>query len=351
VSKPVAVVAFLLAQAVPLAGQATKSYSIAGNDVAIYDLAGEVTVREGGGGAVTVEVTVSGRDGSRLTVEAGEIRGRETLRVMYPSDDIVYPQLGHRSRTDLHIRDDGTWGGSDDSWKHDHEGRRITIRGDGSGLEASANLLVTIPAGRKVGIYLGVGRMEVTNVDGQLRLDAASADVTARRTRGNLNIDTGSGNVHAENLEGAVSLDTGSGDVSIAGLKNGSLEIDTGSGSVTGSQLETRDAKIDTGSGDIRLDGIGAPHLELETGSGTIHADLTAKLEVLSVETGSGDVTIRLPDGTGAAVDLETGSGDFTLELPVQLIKKGEGSLRGQIGDGHGRIHIETGSGDIALVK
>jgi DUF4097 and DUF4098 domain-containing protein YvlB len=62
-------------------------------------------------------------------------------------------------------------------------------------------------------------------------------------------------------------------------------------------------------------------------------------------------VTLHLPDNIDATVDLETGSGDFDLAFPVQLMRKREGGLEGKIGNGRGRIEIETGSGDIALVK
>jgi DUF4097 and DUF4098 domain-containing protein YvlB len=72
---------------------------------------------------------------------------------------------------------------------------------------------------------------------------------------------------------------------------------------------------------------------------------------VAEVETGSGDVTLRLPDPADATVDLDTGSGDFTIDFPLQLIKKSEGNIRGRIGAGNGRISIETGSGDISLTK
>jgi lia operon protein LiaG len=350
VSKPLAVAALFTIATSPLMGQASKSYTLIGNEVAIYNLVGEVTVMAGTGNAVTVEVTSTGPDRDRLKVETGQIRGAQTLRVLYPSDQIVWRSMGRGSNTNFSIRDDGTWGGSGD-WSHRDGHRKITIRGDGDGLEAAANLRITIPAGRKTGIYLGVGRMEASNVDGTLRLDTSSGDVTARGTRGELHIDTGSGSIQAEQVAGQVSLDTGSGDVTITGHSKGDLEIDTGSGSVTGSKLETRILKVDTGSGDIRLDGVTASNVELETGSGSVRADLTTAIETISIETGSGDVTLRLPDGTGATVDLDTGSGDFDVELPVQLLKKSEGSLTGRIGDGRGRIHIETGSGDIALLK
>ncbi|HXW96825.1 MAG TPA: DUF4097 family beta strand repeat-containing protein [Gemmatimonadales bacterium] len=348
---PLVVAAHLLVAASPLFGQAARSYAVAGNDVAIYNLAGEVTVRGGSGKAVTVEVTPTGRDAGRLSVDSGAILGVQTLRIVYPSDDILYPPLGHGSNTTLTIRDDGTWGGSDDSPHHRSEGRRIRIRGDGSGLEAAANLVVTVPTGQRAAVFLGVGRVEVANVDGVLRLDAASADVTARQTRGDLRIDTGSGQIRGENLEGSVSLDTGSGDVTLTGHRTGRLDIDTGSGSVNASGIDTPDLKVDTGSGDITLDGLTAPRILLDTGSGSVRASLTGAIGTLSVETGSGDVTLRIPDATSATLDLETGSGDYSLEMPIQLLEKGEGSLRGQLGDGKGRIHIETGSGAIALKR
>jgi hypothetical protein len=36
-------------------------------------------------------------------------------------------------------------------------------------------------------------------------------------------------------------------------------------------------------------------------------------------------------------------------DLPVRITEKKRSSLRGVIGDGSGRIHVETGSGSIRL--
>lgn len=350
-SKPSALGLLLLLAASPALAQGSKSYTLAGNEVAVYNIVGEITVKGGAGAAVVVEVTPVGKDAGRLTVASGELRGLSALRVMFPEDRIVYPPLGRGSNSSFSIRDDGTWGDYKGHWRSRSEGRKITVRGDGTGLEAAATLRITVPAGKKVGIYLGVGRLDATNVDGELRLDAASADVTARGIRGGLDIDTGSGDVNVETAEGTISLDTGSGDVTISGMSGGTLSIDTGSGSVLGSQLTAKDLNIDTGSGDIRLDAVNTPRLSLDTGSGAVRADLAGPIEEVAVSTGSGDVTIRLPEGLGATVDLDTGSGDFTLDFPLELVRKSEGALRGRVGDGRGRIQIETGSGDINLIK
>lgn len=337
----------------------SSNYTLAGNSVAVYNLVGEATIQGGGGSSVTVQVTTVGSDASKLKIENDEIRGRPTLMVVYPSDRIVYRGLGRGSNSRFSVRDDGTWGSygwDDDDDDKDHgyrkgEHRQVTVRGDGDGLEASANLKITIPAGKRVSVYVGVGKVDVSNVDGDLMVDAASADIASRGTKGKLHLDTGSGNLRVERAEGTASLDTGSGDVTINGFRNGSLNIDTGSGGVDASEIESSTLEIDTGSGDITLNGVTTSRLDLDTGSGNVRATLRTSPADVSVETGSGDVTLRLTDAVDATVDLDTGSGDLTIDFPLQLIKKSEGNIRGRIGAGKGRISVETGSGNISLTK
>jgi len=335
----------------PLAAQQATHYTLAGETVAIYNLVGTATVEGGGSGDVGIDVTASGEDAAKLAILTTPIRGNNALRVDYPSDRIVYPALGRHSNTSFTVREDGTWGGSWDGERSGRGRRQIRVTGDGDGLRASADLRITVPRGRSVKVYVGVGRVEVHNVDGRLVVDVASADISSRGTRGTLSLDTGSGAVRVDGHEGDLDIDTGSGEVAVSHHRGGSLDIDTGSGDVTGNDLGTSTLKIDTGSGEIHLDLVTATRVSLETGSGAITAQLAGTLESLSAETGSGDVTLRLPESISATVDLETSSGDLTLEFPVTLIRKGEGHLRGKIGDGTGRIEVETGSGDVKLLR
>lgn len=345
-----AVIPALLCLALPLAGQGAKTYTLSGESVAVYNIAGVIRVEGSRGGAVTVAVTPTGPDASRLSVESGELRGRTTLRVIYPEDRIIYPTLGRGSNSSFTLRPDGTWGDDDRRWGRG-EGRKVTGRGSGDELEAAADLTVPIPEGRRVAIYLGVGRIEAVNVNGNLHLDAMSGDVTARDTRGSLSIDTGSGDVRVTGASGALSLDTGSGDVEVSDMKEGDLKVDTGSGEVQVREITARTLDIDTGSGDIRVDAAQVPEATLEAGSGSIAISLGGGVDRLHVETGSGDVTVRLPESVNATVDLETGSGDLDLGVPLQLVRKSEGEIRGTLGNGRGRIEIETGSGDISLTR
>ena len=72
-------------------GQA-EHRNLSGERVAVYNLAGRVRVQAATGSQVTVDITRGGRDASKLKLETGEVRGWNSLRVVYPSDRIVYPE-------------------------------------------------------------------------------------------------------------------------------------------------------------------------------------------------------------------------------------------------------------------
>jgi DUF4097 and DUF4098 domain-containing protein YvlB len=335
--------------------QQVERYALAAGDAAIYNLAGKVRVEPGGSG-VTVQVTRTGADAARLKVAQGEIDDRSTLRVVYPADRIRYTPGGDHSSTELRVREDGTFGSleRDDHDRHGRhgreEGRRVIISSE-DGLDAAADLLVQVPRGARVAVLLAVGSVTVANVDGDLRVDARSAPVTATGTRGALDIDVGSGSVRVSDAGGDLRVDTGSGSVELSRFKGGSLSIDTGSGDVTGTDLEAAELSAETGSGDIGLTGVGAPKLSLETGSGGVTAELRRDVASLDVDTGSGDIAIRAPASLGAAVEIETSGGDIDTDFPLQITRRGRDHVVGTVGDGKGTIEIQTGSGEVKLLK
>jgi lia operon protein LiaG len=332
-----------------LAAQQAERYTIPGGDVAIYNLAGQVRV-EPGSGSVTAEVTRGGADAAKLKVLKGELEGWETLRVFYPGDRIQYGQLSDGSSTQLRVRDNGTFGDENNREKKER-GKRITIAGKGGGLDAHADLRVTVPPGKRVAIYLAVGKVSVTNVDGDLWVNASAAPVTTSGTRGELNVDVGSGAVQVTEARGELSVDTGSGVVSVSGVRGEKISIDTGSGDVTASDVRSNELSVMTGSGDIQVTGLVAPQVALETGSGSVAADVQGEVWNVNVQTGSGDVTLKLPPALGAEVDIETSSGDIETDFSVSVTRHARDHLTGRIGDGQGKIAIETGSGGIKLLK
>jgi hypothetical protein len=335
--------------------QQGERYTLSGDEAAVYNLAGSLTV-EPGTGAVSVDLVRGGADAARLRVERGELEGRETLRVVYPAESIVYSGIEPGSSTTLNVRDDGTFGDGDwqehDRGRQEHDrGRKVKVSGEGLGLRAHADLKVRMPAGYRVSLYLAVGKVSIANVNGDLLVDGHSAPVTASGTKGTLVLDVGSGPVRVSGSEGSLNVDTGSGPVEVSGFSGGELSIDTGSGGVTGSDLRASEIRIDTGSGDIVLTAVTSPVLLLETGSGRVGADLRGPVRELAVATGSGDISVRAPASLAAEVEIETASGGIETDFPLQVTRHSRDHVVGRIGDGAGRVAIATGSGDVRLLK
>src|SRR5881409_1843451 len=127
---------------IPAAAQ-TSRHVLKGDSVAIYNLVGELRVEGGSGSDVVVEVQRGGADAAKLDIQSGPLRGRETLRIIYPDDVISLPQWGRGWNTTLRVRDDGTFGdekgGHGRGWFREGHEVRITGRGR-DGLEAFADL-------------------------------------------------------------------------------------------------------------------------------------------------------------------------------------------------------------------
>jgi len=323
---------------------AQETHRISGNEITVYNLAGHAEVVRGSGSDVVVKVTRHGADADRLTIETGEVRGRETLRVVYPDDRIIYSELGRGSRTTVNVREDGTfWDGS--------RGDRVEVRGSGRGLEAWADLVVEVPEGKDFALYLAVGDAEARGLQGEIKLHTGSGSVEATDISGALVLDTGSGSAQASGVRGDLTVDTGSGSVTVRDVTGGAVSLDTGSGGVRGGGIQASSLRVDTGSGSIDLDEVSSPDIVLDTGSGGVDLVLLTDVDRLDVDTGSGSVTIRAPADLGGEVDIETGSGGIDLDFAVEVRRVRRDHVTGRLGDGRGRIRIDTGSGGVRLLK
>lgn len=351
-------IACIVALATTAAGasaQTPERYTLRGERVAIYNLVGSIRLEGAAeaGGATTVEVTKKGNDGSRLKVETGELRGKETLRVIYPERRITFGSgrsgFGRWfDRTEIEVRDDGTFGDSNSGGRwSDRDRYQISSRS--GGFEGYADVVVRVPAGREIEIHLGAGEAAVTRVDGDIVVDVHAATVTTNGTKGRLTLDTGAGEVRVTDASGTVSIDSGSGDVEFTKISGDHLTIDSGSGSVTGDGVSVSDLNVDSGSGSIRLRNVTAKEIVLDSGSGSVDLDLAGDVDMLRADTGSGRFVLHVPESLGAEVTIEAGRHGLDVDFPMTITRRNDDYVRGTIGDGKGTIRIDTGSGGVRL--
>ena len=294
-----------LAVALPLRAQSVDHRSLP-SPAAIYDIAGTIHVVRGTGSDITIDVARVGRDADKLTVATGQIGDRQTLRVLFPSDRIVYAPTGARQdrhwREEIEVNDDGTWDGNR-HWR----GRRVTIVPSGDGLDAHADITVHMPPGARLALYLAVGDASVIGTDGDLLADVDEASVTIDHTHGALNLDTGSGDLIVRSAEGDFRLDAGSGDVTLSDIRGERLDVDAGSGDIHATTVAYARAKLDLGSGGTNVAGLNVGDLSLDAGSGDVDVAFVGPARRVKVDAGSGDVTLHIPKSFGAEVDIDAG--------------------------------------------
>ncbi len=342
------VLAILATPIAALSAQQTVRLTPANGRVAIWNLTGAAHIEQGTSSEVEVVITPRGADAGKMIAQTGLIDGEQTLRIFYPVDDIRPAATDRRRRgrssSSFRMRDDGRFGNKVTG------GRRMQISSDAD-FEASADLVIRVPASVALDLHLAVGDVEAGGTSRGLTIDTYSGSVHTAATRGPLDIDTGSGSVEVKRHAGDLSIDTGSGDVEVSdvtGARN--VSLDTGSGSVIVDDCSaSATLKVETGSGRVTARNIEAPVMSLDTGSGSVEVAPTAAAGSLHVDTGSGSVTLIAPSNFGAELEISTGSGGIRSDLPLVGVRRSEGELSARIGDGRSRISIETGSGGVAI--
>ena len=341
----------------PLRAQNADRVTLNGRSIALYNLVGQLRVT-GGASSVVATLTRRGRDASKLSVRTQTIDGREALVVNYPGDRITLPDARNRhTRTETRVRDDGSFGNSFS--RHDqnrssfrfNDGRRVRISDESGGLEAAVDIALQVPTGVSMRLHIAIGDIDIRNVDGEISVDAASGAIVVADAKGTITLNTGSGSASLTNVSGLIMLDTGSGEVIARNVSGEGLLIDSGSGSVTLDGCACTKVNLETGSGRLRVTDMTARVLSLDTGSGDVVLGLRNTPEDITIDSGSGSVTLTLPASFSTTFDIDTGSGGITSDFPLQLTSKSRDEMHGKIGSGAGRLKIETGSGSVRLKK
>ncbi|GAA1195845.1 DUF4097 family beta strand repeat-containing protein [Prauserella alba] len=183
------------------------------------------------------------------------------------------------------------WGDGDPAFEvHDDV---LTLPDCGTWCTTTHELVV--PRGVAVSGDLGSGELDVRGAE-SLDVEAGSGGARISDVEGDARVDAGSGHVELANIGGTVTVDAGSGGISGRGLA-GPVEAEAGSGEITLDLDRPASVTASTGSGDIALTVPRADYrLEGDSGSGSREIDVATSSgarHTLSLDTGSGDVTVR----------------------------------------------------------
>jgi len=169
------------------------------------------------------------------------------------------------------------------------------------------------------------GTIEVNSVSGKARVNARTPS---------LEIDSVSGGIQLAGHADRADLQTVSGEI-LAPSLGGNVTLQTISGRIQAAGGPWQELTLSTVSGDVQL-------------SGGLAANGS-----LSVDSMSGDVQLLLPASTSASLHASSFSGDLRSDFgtPAKPEHRPGSSLDVRLGTGHGKINVETFSGDLRIRK
>jgi DUF4097 and DUF4098 domain-containing protein YvlB len=206
-------------------------------------------------------------------------------------------------------------------------------------------------------LVTGGGNITVDAADGDVLASSGGGNMMVTAARGNVKIDTGGGNVAVRQASGGLQLETGSGNIEIGDI-GGNVTVETGGGTIRLASAKGA-VRASTGAGSIDCRQLGGG-LHADTGAGMITAEYSHNLHFTEskLETGSGDITVYLPDGLAAAVKVvaENPWGhNIRVDFPAIRLTKtsADGELRaeGVMNGGGPLLRVETGNGSVALLR
>ena len=193
---------------------------------------------------------------------------------------------------------------------------RITVTAE----QAGDRITVDVRANREPGLHVDFGSRHariIISAPAAVQVDAA----------------TGDGRVEVRDVNGDVKARTGDGAIRLARV-NGSVEATSGDGSID-VDGEIRGLRLRSGDGRVRIRAAG-----------------TGPADEWSLATGDGSIVLEVPDGFNADLDATTGDGGVTVrDLPFSgdSSSRRRHEARGHIGNGGPLIRMRTGDGSITV--
>jgi DUF4097 and DUF4098 domain-containing protein YvlB len=284
-------------------------------------------------GPVRLELT-NGASNSKVTVgSAGEVRIHADFRVKSWSEHSAQ-QRADEMKTNPPFSQEGN-----------------LIRVGGAGPHTSAvvfNYAISVPPETEVHAASGSGNIEVAGVRGPVAVTSGSGNISASDLAGDVQAHSGSGTIQLATIQGQVQATAGSGGINLATV-HGDVRVQTGSG-VIRITYPAGAVVASAGSGSVSVAGA-MEDLRLRTSSGNIAvAGDPQGGTYWDFRTSSGNVALQVSPKASFRFYAKTNSGDIDAAIPVVMEgTAGKHALRARIGDGKGRVEVETSSGNVAL--
>jgi DUF4097 and DUF4098 domain-containing protein YvlB len=177
------------------------------------------------------------------------------------------------------------------------------------------------------------------------------SDVSVDGAQNGVRVETLEGDIEITDCAGDIAIHSVEGDMTVTG-SSGRLDANGTDGEVV---VVGFDGDVYAGSidGDIRLEAVAAANVEGKTVDGDVFYDGSIRDGGrYKLTTHDGDVTVSIPAGANATIEVATFDGEFEADFPVQITgAQGNRKFSFVIGDGSARLELHSFDGNIQLLR
>jgi hypothetical protein len=259
--------------------------------------------------------TVPVARGSRLVLsnDMGEV-------VIHTWDrDSLRLQAQHGARTSIEV---------------DTNANIVNVRARTGGPSRAVDYEITVP------VWMPV---RVTGQAAYIGIEGVQNEVQAETVRGDIVIRGGAGTITAKSIQGEIIIENAKGRVN-ANSVNEAIRVSGTSGEIT----------AETTNGDIVLTKVDAKYLDVGSVNGDVLYDGTiSRGSQLKFVTHNGDITLVIPEDTGATFTVRTYNSEFQSNLPTKTVGEVRRGRRTTyvLGNGGADVDVESFGGTIRLRK
>jgi hypothetical protein len=212
-------------------------------------------------------------------------------------------------------------------------GATLQVEADGARRRRSLDAVIRVPAWIDVEVGGSALDLNVTGIDGGLRVANVSGDVQIRDAGGSVDVRSIRGEVVVVDARGSVRASSQADDVTLRRVA-GSVEAHSGDGDIVLDQIESMSVRAEAQDGDIVFSGSIASAGEYRF---YLH---------------DGDVLLEVPADVSARVHVSTFDGEFTSDFPVRVESFSAGrQFDFVLGQGSALVEIEVFDGEIRLAR
>lgn len=162
-------------------------------------------------------------------------------------------------------------------------------------------------------------------------------------------LETSTGAIKMTNVSGNVKAKTSTGAIQVENV-SGDIDVKTSTGAIKIRKVDGF-VRAEAGTGSIDIAGAEGIH-GVRTSTGAITVEVPSFRDSLDIKAGTGGITAYLAPDLAAELEVSTSLGKINFEdLAITVSQTSGKKLVGKLGDGGGKIAIETSTGAISLKK